>query len=99
MYDYNCPDCNEAKLQSDKNARKINEIIGQVNQIVDNDIATTKYLLDKADEIVGKTAEVKVDELIKEVNTEIELQKIRIDNLTTIKEAPDYSKSSAFYIY
>ena len=38
MYDYNCPDCNEAKLQSDKNARKINEIIGQVNKIVDNDI-------------------------------------------------------------
>ena len=35
MYDYNCPDCNEAKLQSDKNARKINEVIEQVNAIID----------------------------------------------------------------
>ena len=86
MYDYNCPDCNEAKLQSDKNARKINEIIGQVNQIVDNDIATTKYLLEKADKIVGEKAEEKVNELIEEVNTEIKIQKNRIDNLTTLEE-------------
>ena len=74
MYDYNCPDCNEAKLQSDKNARKINEIIGQVNQIVDNDIATTKYLLDKADEIVGKKAEEKVNEEIGDIYNYVDSQ-------------------------
>ena len=51
---YNCPDCNDAKIQSDKNARKINEVIDKVNQIIDNDIATTEYLLKKADEIVGE---------------------------------------------
>ena len=34
MYDYNCPDCNDAKLQSDKNARKINEVIEQVNALI-----------------------------------------------------------------
>ena len=67
MYDYNCPDCNEAKLQSDKNARKINEIIGQVNQIVDNDIATTEYLLEKADKIVGEEAKIKVNEEIGDI--------------------------------
>ena len=33
-HDYNCPDCNEAKLQSDKNARKINEVIDQVNALI-----------------------------------------------------------------
>ena len=81
MYDYNCPDCNEAKLQSDKNARKINEIIGQVNQIVDNDIATTEYLLKKADEIVGNTADKKVNEIINEVNNEIYNIQSEIDNL------------------
>ena len=61
-------------MQSDKNARKINEIIGQVNQIVDNDIATTDYLLKKADEIVGEKAEVKV-------NAEIGNLKSEIDNI------------------
>ena len=70
MYDYNCPDCNEAKLQSDKNARKINEIIDQVNQIIDNDIATTEYLLKKADEIVGEIAERKINELLNNLNIE-----------------------------
>ena len=81
MYDYNCPDCNEAKLQSDKNARKINEIIGQVNQIVDNDIATTKYLLEKADEIVGEKAEIKVNEEINGLNTEVDSIQQQVNNL------------------
>ena len=92
MYDYNCPDCNEAKLQSDKNARKINEIIGQVNQIVDDDIATTEYLLKKADEIVGKKAEIKVNEELSDLNKEIdnvknslEVEKSRINLLTKIE--------------
>ena len=35
IQDYTCPICKEAKLQSDKNARKINEIIEQVNAIID----------------------------------------------------------------
>ena len=81
MYDYNCPDCNEAKLQSDKNARKINEIIGQFNQIVDNDIATTKYLLEKADEIVGKKAKEKVNEELNGLNTEVDNIQQQVNNL------------------
>ena len=81
MYDYNCPDCNEAKLQSDKNARKINEIIGQVNQIVDNDIATTDYLLEKADEIVGKKAKVKVNAEIGNLNSEIDNIQKQVNDL------------------
>ena len=68
MHEYNCPDCNEAKLQSDKNARKINEVIEQINQIVDNDIATTDYLLEKADEIVGEKTDKKLnEELVEEL--------------------------------
>ena len=62
MYDYNCPDCNEAKLQSDKNARKINEVIEELNQIIDNQYTTIEYLLKKADEIVGEEAKIKVTE-------------------------------------
>ena len=93
MYEYNCPDCNEAKLQSNKNARKINEVIEQVNQIIDNDIATTDYLLQKADEIVGEKAEIKVNEEIGELNAEIdtinsaiEVERQRINNLTTLED-------------
>ena len=93
MNSYNCPDCNEAKLQSDKNARKINEVIEQVNQIIDNDIATTDYLLQKADKIVGQTAEIKVNEEMKEIKTEInnnkksiEVEKKRIDTFTKLAE-------------
>ena len=80
MYDYNCPDCNEAKLQSDKNARKINEVIDQVNQIIDNDIATIEYLLEKADEIVGNVAEEKVNEELSDLITEIDTIKTSLDN-------------------
>ena len=80
MNSYNCPDCNEAKLQSDKNARKINEVIDQVNQIIDNDIATTEYLLEKADEIVEETAEIKVNEIIGDLNTEINNINSSLDN-------------------
>ena len=93
MYDYNCPDCNEAKLQTDRNARKINEIIGQVNQIVDNDIATTEYLLKKADEIVGEKAEEKVNAEISNINAEInkinssvDIERKRIDSFTRLPE-------------
>ena len=35
MYNYNCPDCEKTKLQSDKNARKINEVIKQVNALIE----------------------------------------------------------------
>ena len=72
MYDYNCPDCNEAKLQSEKNARKINEIIEQINQIISNDIATTDYLLKKANEIVGEIAERKLNELLNGLTVEVD---------------------------
>ena len=81
MYDYNCPDCNEAKLQSDKNARKINEIIGQLNQIVDNDIATTEYLLNKADKIVGEEAKIKVNEELGDIKDKTNDIQQQVNNL------------------
>ena len=82
MNSYNCPDCNDAKLQSDKNARKINEVIEQVNQIIDNDIATTEYLLQKADEI----AEVKVNEVLGDLRTEIDTIESSLDNKANLNE-------------
>ena len=81
MYDYNCPDCNKAKLQSDKNARKINEVIDQVNQIIDNDIATTEYLLEKADEIVGEKAKVKVNEELGDIKYKTNSIQQQVNNL------------------
>ena len=83
MYDYNCPDCNDAKLQEDRNARKINEVIDQVNQIIDNDIATTEYLLQKADEIVGETAEIKVNEELSDLNKELDNINLSLNNINT----------------
>ena len=92
MYDYNCPDCNEAKLQSDKNARKINEVIDQVNQIIDNDIATTEYLLEKADEIVGETAEIKVNEVLDDLNSEI-------NKIYSFKDGFEYNFDDGYCIF
>lgn len=53
IQDYSCPSCKEAKLQSDKNARKINEVIEQVNALIqvniennneDSDIGSTEQI-------------------------------------------------------
>ena len=66
MYDYSCPDCREAKLQTDKNARKINEVIDQVNVLIENNNGTVGYIEQKADEIIGQIAPVKVNEVIGE---------------------------------
>ena len=49
---YNCPDCNEAKLQSDKNARKINEVIDQVNALIQVNNETVDFIEEKATEKV-----------------------------------------------
>ena len=73
MYDYNCPDCNEAKLQSDKNARKINEVIDQVNALIQVNNETVDFIEEKVEE----TAEIKVNEVLGELNTEI-------DNIKTV---------------
>ena len=53
MYDYNCPDCNEAKLQSDKNARKINEVIDQVNALIQVNNETVDFIKEKTNEILS----------------------------------------------
>ena len=52
MYDYNCPDCDEMKLQSDKNARKINEVIEQVNALIQVNNETVDFIEEKAYEII-----------------------------------------------
>ena len=52
MYDYNCPDCDEMKLQSDKNARKINEVIDQVNALIQVNNETVDFIEEKAYEII-----------------------------------------------
>ena len=54
MYDYNCPDCNEAKLQSDKNARKINEVIDQVNALIQVNNETVDFIEEKANEVIDE---------------------------------------------
>ena len=72
MYDYNCPDCNEAKLQSDKNARKINEVIDQVNALIQVNNETVDFIEEKLNEILG-------DLLI-----EIESIKSEIDSLKEV---------------
>ena len=72
MQDYNCPDCNEAKLQSDKNARKINEVIDQVNTLIQVNNETVDFIKEKANEVVGEVAEIKVDEVIEELLSEVD---------------------------
>ena len=44
MYNYNCPDCEETKLQSDKNVRKINEVIEKVNALIDVNNETVDFI-------------------------------------------------------
>ena len=68
MYDYNCPDCNEAKLQSDKNARKINEVIEQVNQLIQVNNETVEFIQEKANEIIEDLLETKLIELLNKIN-------------------------------
>ena len=82
MYDYNCPDCNEAKLQSDKNARKINEVIEQVNTIIDVYNGTVDFIEDKANEVVEEIAEIKVDEVLGDLRTEIDEMETSFNNIS-----------------
>ena len=64
MNSYNCPDCNEAKLQSDKNSRKINEVIDQVNALIQVNNETVDFIEEKANEKVTEIAEIKVNEVL-----------------------------------
>lgn len=68
MYDYNCPDCNETKLQTDKNARKINEIIEQVNALIQVNNETVDFIKEKANEIIEEILEIKLNEILEEIN-------------------------------
>lgn len=67
MYDYNCPDCTETKVQSDKNARKINEVIDQVNTLIQVNNETVDFIKEKSVEIIEETAEIKAIEISREV--------------------------------
>ena len=58
---YNCPDCNDAKLQSDKNARKINEVIDQVNALIQVNNETVDFIEEKVDEIVNEVIADKIN--------------------------------------
>ena len=71
MYDYNCPDCNGAKLQSDKNARKINEVIDQVNALIQVNNETVDFIEEKANNIVEEIAEIKVNEVLGDFNSSL----------------------------
>lgn len=81
MYDYNCPDCNEAKLQSDKNARKINEVIDQVNALIQVNNETVDFIEEKANEVVEETAKIKVNEVLGDLNKEIDNINSSLDNI------------------
>ena len=72
MYDYNCPNCNEAKLQSEKNVRKINEVIDQVNALIQINNETVDFI------------EEKTIEMLSDLITEIENIKSEIDSLKEV---------------
>lgn len=72
MYDYNCSDCNDVKLQSDKNTRKINEVIEQLNVLIHNNNETVDFIEEKANEVVGELAEIKVNEVLGDLSAEID---------------------------
>ena len=65
MNSYNCPDCNDAKLQSDKNARKINEVIEQVNRLIQVNNETVDF--------IEEVAEEKVNEALGNLDVDIDL--------------------------
>ena len=80
MYDYNCPDCNTAKLQSDKNARKINEVIEQVNALIQVNNETVDFIEEKANEKVEEIAEIKVNETLGDLKTSLDTITINLEN-------------------
>ena len=84
MYNYNCPICEEAKLQSDKNTRKINEVIEQVNALTPLYNDTEKLIQEKAELKVEEVANVKVPEIVNsmmnDVITSIENLDTKVDN-------------------
>ena len=81
MYDYNCPDCKEAKLQSEKNARKINDVIYQVNSLIQVNNETVDFIEEKAEEKIEEIAEIKVNEVLGDLRTEIDDVKQQQDEL------------------
>ena len=85
MYDYNCPDCNEAKLQSDKNARKINEVIDQVNALIQVNNEAVDFIEEKANKLVDEIAGIKVNEKLGDISATLENKANKNDELP-IKE-------------
>lgn len=67
MYDYNCPDCNDAKLQSDKNVRKINEVIDQVNALIQVNNETVDFIEEKVNGILGDLI-IEIENIKNEIN-------------------------------
>ena len=67
MYEYNCPDCNEAKLQSDKNARKINEVIEQVNALIQVNNETVDFIEEKVNKMLGDLL-IEIENIKNEIN-------------------------------
>ena len=80
MYDYNCPDCNEAKLQSDKNVRKINEIINQVNTLIQVNNETVNFIEENANRVISEVAKREVNEVLGDLNTKIDNNTNELDN-------------------
>ena len=85
MYDYDCPDCNETKIQSDKNARKINEVIDQVNGLTKLYNDTEDFIKEKGNEIVGEIAVIKVNEVIGDLNSEVDSKISCFENINDMK--------------
>lgn len=90
MYNYNCPDCNDVKLQTDKNSRKINEVIDQVNALIQVNNGTVDLIEEKANKVVEEIAEIKVNEALGDLSAEITAIKNyystdKIDNNTTTR--------------
>ena len=71
MYNYNCPECEETKIKTDKNTRKINEVIGQVNELTPLYNDTENLIESKANEKVEEVANVKVPEMVNNILDEV----------------------------
>ena len=81
MYNYNCPDCEETKIQCDKNTRKINEVIKQVNALIDANNETDDFIEEKVEEKVEEIAEIKVNEVLGDLRTEIDNLESEVNDL------------------
>ena len=76
IQDYSCPDCKDAKLQSEKNARKINEVIEQVNALIQVNNEISDFIEEKTNEVLREAIEKRLDDLVGDAVGDIAEEKV-----------------------